>query len=304
MTKLFTLLVLLAVSTVVLAQQEYTYTFFPENRNFVNPAAAGTAEYGSLTGMFRKQWAGVEGTPTSGGLTFDMPIGKNMGVGGLVYQDNIGVTSQTNIGGMYSYHLKLARDHYLAFGVSAGMDLVNTRYDRLVYWDANDQVLAEDYVNVIVPHIGFGVQYFWKDFYVGLSVPRMISVNSDQFNSINFSDAPSLVTHYYLTGGYHFRFRNDLSFKPSVLMKYTNNAPLQADINLTLYFKEMLGFGVTYKSLGFLSTFLTYNIKDIIVIGYGFDFSMNALQGYSKGTHEAMLQWRFNNRGSSGSSRL
>lgn len=305
MKKFIVLLIGIAAYLQVVAQQEYSYTFFGDNRNFVNPAAAGTNPFGSVTGMFRKQWVGVEGTPVSGGVTFDMPFKKqNMGIGALVYQDHIGVTNQTNIAAMYAYHLKLSRGHYLSFGLSGGMDVVNTDYTNLTYWDAGDQTLENDYVNVIVPHIGFGIQYFWEDLYVGVSLPRMLSVNADQFNSINFSNAPALLTHYYFNAGYHFKFRNDMSFKPGLLLKYVGNSPLRVDVALPFWYKEMLGFGVTYKSLGFLSTFLQYNLKDILVFGYAFDFSMNPLQGYSKGTHEAMIQYRFGKRGLTGSSRL
>lgn len=283
------------------SQQEYTYTFFGDNKIFYNPAAAGTNDYSSLTGTFRKQWVGFDGSPTSGGLTFDMPFKKqNIGIGGLIYQDHVGVTNQTNIAGSFSYHLKITKEHKIAFGINAGMDIVNTKFDRLVYWDANDLTLSDDYVNVIVPHIGFGAYYFYEEFYAGISIPRMISVNADQFNSINFADAPSLVSHYYFTTGYHFKFKNDYSLKPSVLVKYTNNIAPQVDVSVAMYYQEMIGMGIAYKSLGFVSAFLQYNIKDAVVIGYGFDFSTNPLQQYSKGSHEVMIQYRFGAPGKSG----
>ena len=305
MKKLVGLIILVAAYSVSFAQQEYTYTFFGDNRNFVNPAAAGTNEYGSVTGLFRKQWAGVEGTPTSGGITFDMPFERqNMGIGALVYQDHIGVTNQTNISAMFAYHLKLSRDHFLSFGLSAGMDLVNTDYSSLTYWDAGDQTLENDYVNVVVPHVGFGLQYYWKDLYVGVSLPRMLAINGDQFNAINMNTAPSLLTHYYFNAGYNFEFRNGIGLRPAVMLKYVSNTPLRVDVSLPVWFKNTIGVGVTYKSLGFLSAFLQYNLKDMFVFGYAFDFSTNALQGYSKGTHEAMIQWRFGNRSIGGTSRL
>ncbi|UKN03056.1 type IX secretion system membrane protein PorP/SprF [Paracrocinitomix mangrovi] len=304
MKKILTI-ILSVVSVVASAQQEYTYTFFGDNKAFFNPAAAGTNDYAALTGTFRKQWVRFEGSPTSGGLTFDMPIAKqSMGVGGVVYQDHIGVTNQTNIAGMYSYHLKITKEHKIAFGISAGLDIVNTKFDRLTYWDVSDQVLTEDYVNVVVPHIGFGAYYFFDEFYAGISVPRIVSVNSDQFNSINFSDAPSLVTHYYLTAGYHFRFKNDYSLKPSILLKYTNNVVPQGDLSLAMYYKDMIGIGLGYKSLGFLSTFIQYNLKDAVLFGYGFDFSMNPLQQYSNGSHEILIQYRFGNKKSTGGGRI
>jgi type IX secretion system PorP/SprF family membrane protein len=296
MKKFIYTMIMAVVGTTAFSQQEYTYTFFPDNRAFINPAAAGTEGFGSVTGAFRTQWAGMDGNPTSGGVTFQMPL-KNMGVGGMVYQDQIGVTNQTNIQGMYSYHLKISRKHKLAFGVSAGMDLVNTKYDRLIYWDSGDQVFADDFVNVIVPHLGFGAHYFFEDFYAGISVPRLVSVNADQFNSINFSDAPSLVTHMYFNTGYTFRLRNDVSLIPSLLAMYTANTPPRVDLAFTVMHKDMLGFGAAYKSLGFVSIFMKYQFQDLFQIGYGFDFSTNALQSYSNGTHEIMLQYRFGQKG-------
>jgi len=293
MRKITITLIAVLVSMATIAQQEYTYTFFGDNNNFYNPAAAGTKDYISVTGMFRKQWVGFDGSPTSGGVTFDMPFQrKNMGIGGMVYQDHIGVTNQTNIAGMYSYHLKINREHRLAFGINAGIDIVNTKFDRLAYWDAGDNTLADDYVNVIVPHFGVGVYYFFDKFYAGISIPRMISMNSDQFNSINFSDAPSLVTHYYFTSGYQFKLNNKYSLKPSILFKYTNNVKPQLDVSVAMYYDNKVGVGLAYKSLGFLSLFMKYNIKDVFVLGYGFDFSMNPLQQYSSGSHELMLQYR------------
>ncbi|MBD3637805.1 MAG: type IX secretion system membrane protein PorP/SprF [Crocinitomicaceae bacterium] len=295
MKKLITILIAAVAGSTALSQQEYTYTFFGDNIAFYNPAAVGSNDYSSVTGTFRKQWVGFDGSPTSGGVTFDMPLEKfNMGIGGMVYQDHVGVTNQTNVGAMYSYHIKINENHKLAFGVNAGFDLVNTKFDRLVYWDEDDELLANDYVNVFVPHFGFGAFYHTERLHVGISIPRMISMNTDQFNTVNFENAPSLVTHYYLSAAYDFDLKNEFSLKPSVLVKYTNNVLPQGDVSLICYYKDMIGLGAAYKSLGFASTFLQYNYKDAVIVGYAFDFSLNPLQQYSKGSHEVMVQYRFN----------
>ena len=239
MKRLIYILITVVAGSTAFSQQEYTYTFFGDNQAFFNPAATGTRDYISLTGAFRKQWVGFDGSPTSGGVTFDMPIAnQNMGVGGMVYQDHAGVTNQTNIAAMYSYHVRLSDKHRLSFGVNAGMDLVNTKFDRLVYWDQGDQVYANDYVNVVVPHFGIGAYYYFDKFYAGISIPRMISMNSDQFNSINFENAPSMVTHYYLTTGYEFQLKNDFSLKTNLLLKYTNNVMPQGDLSVSCFYKK------------------------------------------------------------------
>jgi len=291
---IYTLLVVVSGSA-ALSQQEYTYTFFGENTTFFNPAATGTKSFGTLTGNFRKQWVGFDGSPTSGGVTYEMPIkNKNMGVGGMIYQDHVGVTNQTNIAGLYSYQLKLNDKSKFSFGVNAGIDIVNTKFDKLIYWDENDNVFAHDYVNVLVPHIGFGVYYYTDKLYVGLSVPRIISMNSNQFNSISYANAPSLVSHYYLSAGYKVKLNKDFNLKPSLLVKYTSVVLPQVDISVATFYKDIVGLGVSYKSFGFASTFIQYNYYDAIVFGYAFDFSLGPIQKYSKGSHEILLQYRFN----------
>ena len=182
--------------------------------------------------------------------------------------------------------------------------MINTKYNRLNYWDAGDQVFAEDYVNVFVPHIGIGAQYFFEDFYAGFSIPRLISINGDQFNTVNFADAPSMVTHMYFNTGYTFHLKNKVDLIPALLAKYTANAPPRIDLSFTCMYHDMLGFGMAYKSLGFVSVFMKYQLKELFQIGYGFDFSTNALQGYSKGSHEVMLQYRFGTKKSLGAARM
>jgi len=279
---------------IAFSQQEYSYTFFGDNNSFFNPAATGVKDYATLTGQFRKQWFKFSGSPTSGGVTYEAPLKKyNMGLGGILYQDHVGVTDQTNAAAMYSYHIRLNEEHTLSFGINAGIDVVNTKYDRLVYWDMYDEVFGSDYINFVVPHFGIGAFYSFHEFYAGVSIPRMVSINANQFNSVNFTNAPSLVSHYYATTGYKFRLDNDFSLKTALLLKYTNNVKPQLDISLLGYYKNTIGLGVAYKSLGFASAFLQYNYKDAVVFAYGFDLSLNPLYQHSKGSHEIMLQYRF-----------
>lgn len=288
------ILLVAVIGSSALAQQEYTYTFFGDNLSFFNPGATGTKDYAALTGSFRKQWVGFDGSPTSGGVSYEHPLKSyNMGVGGMIYQDHVGETNQTNIAGLYSYQVKLGGDHKISFGVNAGIDLINTKFDRLTYWDEEDRVFNNDYVNVVVPHVGLGAHYYVNDFYVGVSVPRVISLNNEQFNSINFDDAPSLVTHYYLASGYKFDLGGDFNLKPSLLLKYTKGPWPQIDLSVSSFYRDMIGLGVAYKSLGFASAYLQYNYKNAVLFGYGFDFTTSRIREYSKGSHEIMIQYQF-----------
>jgi type IX secretion system PorP/SprF family membrane protein len=282
-----------------LAQQEYTYTFFAENTAFFNPAAAGSHSYGTMTGSFRKQWLDFNGSPTSGGVLYEAPIKKyNMGFGAMLYQDHIGVTNQTHTGAIYSYHVRLGdpgshRNHNLAFGLNAGLDLVTTKYQQLVYWDLNDEVFQSNYISQAVPHFGAGAYYYAEKFYAGISVPRIISINTRKFNAANLPDAPVFLSHYYLNAGYDASLGDNFSMRTSLLLKYVRNIRPQADLSVLAMYKKLVGIGAAYKSFGFASAFLQYHYKEAVIFGYAYDFSLNPLQQYSKGSHEILLQYRF-----------
>lgn len=277
-----------------IAQQEYTYTFFGENTAFFNPAAAGSHSYGTLTGSFRKQWLGFSGSPTSGGVLYEAPIKKyNMGFGAMLYQDHIGVTNQTHTGAIYSYHLLLDKTKKLAFGLNAGLDLVSTKYQQLVYWDLNDEVFQSNYISQVVPHFGAGAHYYSEKLYAGISVPRIISINSGQFNSVNPPNAPVFLSHYYLNAGYDANINDNFSIRTALLFKHVRNIRPQVDISFLAMYKKLVGIGAAYKSLGFASAFLQYHYKEAVIFGYAYDFSLNPLQQYSKGSHEILLQYRF-----------
>jgi len=294
MKKQILLLIAIVTGFTGFSQQEYTYTFFGNNLSFFNPAATGTKDKSILNGSFRKQWVGLDGTPTSGGLTYELPLKKyNMGVGAMINQDHVGVTNQSNVAGLYSYSIRLDRTQRLAFGVNAGIDLINTKNSRLTYWDENDAIFSEDYINLIVPHIGVGIHYYTDKLNIGVSVPRIISTNSNQFNSIDYKDVPSLVTHYYLTAGYNFMINSDFDLKSNLLFKYTNNVIPQGDLSVIAYYKNLFGLGVAYKSFGFVSAILQYNNHDALIFGYAFDFSLGPIQNYTKGSHEILIQYRF-----------
>jgi type IX secretion system PorP/SprF family membrane protein len=72
MKRLFSLVVLISMS--VWGQQEPQYTQYMFNPTVINPAYAGSLGYGSLFSMYRAQWIGLDGAPTTINLAYHQPI--------------------------------------------------------------------------------------------------------------------------------------------------------------------------------------------------------------------------------------
>lgn len=274
------------------AQQEYSFTNYFEATSFFNPAATGAEGNQSVTALFRKQWAGFDGSPMSGGVVYDNILKEyNMGIGGYIFSDKIGATSMTNIAANYSYILRLNNELRLAFGVDAGTDIYSTDYENLIYWDKNDRMFSDAQPTVFVPRAGAGAQFYADNYYVGISVPRILTFNNQSPIGINSANLPSIVSNYYLNAGYTFEINGEMDIQTSVLGKYTRNVKPQADINIMGNYKKMIGLGVGYRSLGFASILFQYTYNEMLSVGYSFDMSLTKMSNYSNGSHEFFIKY-------------
>lgn len=116
------LLVVLALESVS-AQQDAQYTQYMFNTLAVNPAYAGSRGQLSIAALYRAQWVGLDGAPTTQTLNLHSPIrNSNLGYGVSIVNDEIGdgVVQETYIDATVSYTLKLAQDRKLSFGVKVG----------------------------------------------------------------------------------------------------------------------------------------------------------------------------------------
>lgn len=276
------------------AQQEYSFTNYFEATSFFNPAATGAEGNQSLTALFRKQWAGFEGSPLSGGIVYDNILKDyNMGIGGYVFSDKIGATSMTNIAANYSYILRLNNELRLAFGIDAGADIYSTNYEDLVYWDMNDRMFSDAQATVFVPRAGAGAHFYADNYYVGISVPRILTFNNESPIGINAENLPSIVSNYYLNAGYTFEINDEIDFQTSFLGKYTRNVTPQGDINVMGVYRKMIGLGVGYRTLGFTSVLFQYTYDEMLSVGYSFDMSLTMISNYSNGSHEFFIKYIF-----------
>jgi len=280
------------IGAVSYAQQEYSFTNYFEMNSFFNPAATGTERTQNIMGIFRKQWVGFNGTPVGGGILYENQLSDyNMGIGGFVFSDKVGETIMTNVVANYSYSLKLDRDHSLAFGIDAGVDIFTTDYDRLTYWD-DDAMFDQQQATVTVPRAGVGAHFYTDEYYVGISVPRLLNYNNSSALSISSENYPSIVSNYYFTSGYKFPVGSDFEMQVNLLGKYTHKVVPQGDLNFMTTYREIIGLGIGYKSIGFFSTYLHYSYDDVVTIGYAFDISLTHISNYSSGSHELMVKYR------------
>jgi type IX secretion system PorP/SprF family membrane protein len=93
--------------------------------------------------------------------------------------------------------------------------------------------------------------------------------------------------------GYVLSLNKTFKLKPSVLFKGVNGAPLEADINTSLWIKDVLSIGVQYRTNADISGLVEIQATPQIRFGYSYDHSTTALSNHNSGSHEIMLRYEF-----------
>jgi type IX secretion system PorP/SprF family membrane protein len=288
------LIALFAVNKVS-AQQQSQFSMYMFNPLAVNPAYAGTKDALNATLLSRFQWVNIEGAPMTQTFSIHSPIKKkNIGLGLSVLNDKAGSTNYTSVNGDFSYRIKLnRRKDYLSFGLKGGIGVYNANYNDRNVQDASDVLYITPINNKITPNLGFGVYYYGKKHYVGLTTPQLIS------NKIT-ADIPGSTSaearHLFLIAGYVFELNSLVQFKPSIVTKFAPNAPLSMDLNANFLLYEKFWVGAMYRLKESVGVNFVLYINDYLKFGYAFDFSTTEIQKYSRGSHEIMLGFDLNSQ--------
>jgi type IX secretion system PorP/SprF family membrane protein len=290
---LFTLLCLtLCVTTSsVFGQQDAQYTQYMYNTVSVNPAYAGSRGHMSIAALHRSQWLGLEGAPTTQTLNVHTPIGyRGMGLGVSIVNDKIGPTSETNLDVDFSYTIQTSREGKLSFGLKASANLLDIRFSQLDQYVQNDQTLQQDVDNRFSPNIGAGVYYHTDKFYLGLSVPRILETS--HFESSSLSTASEQMNFYFITG-YVWDLNPFLKFKPTVLTKMVQGAPLQVDASANFMFDNKFILGAAYRWDAALSALVGFHVSDELLIGIAYDREITELgsAAFNDGSFEIILRY-------------
>jgi len=286
------LFALMFTGVLTYAQQDAQFTQYMYNTINVNPAYAGSRGALSMFALHRTQWVGLDGAPVTNTVSINTPLNlSNLGLGVSLINDKIGPTTENAISADLSYTIQTSETWKLSLGIKATANLFDLDASKLNPVDATDPSLQN--YSKFSPNIGAGVYWHSDKAYVGLSVPNFIQTNRYDDNEVAiFKERIS----YYLIAGYVFDLANTVKFKPAMLTKMVEGAPLQVDVSGNFLFYDKFMVGVAYRWSASLSAMVGFQITDGLYIGYGYDRETTNLNNYNSGSHEIFLRYElFNN---------
>jgi type IX secretion system PorP/SprF family membrane protein len=279
--KTTSLIFLLLFCLQVSAQHNSNYSQYIFNGLLLNPAYAGSRDALDLTALYRRQWLGLDGAPTTITFSAHTPLrNRKANLGLVLANDKLGVSEHTQAGLVYAYRFKLNRGQF-SLGLQAGVEAFRANWDQVRTTQLRDPSFTVNTEKKLLPQAGFGMYYYTENLYVGAAVPNMLNKEQPVYQTAMFH------------AGIVLKASEQVKIKPSVLLRYILNSPVDVNPVVTCYWKTILGIGVGYSINRTAVAFMDLKVNDQFRIGYAYDYTFSALRNYSTGSHELMLRYLF-----------
>jgi type IX secretion system PorP/SprF family membrane protein len=300
--KVLSTIVFVFCISILSGQQEQLYTMFMFNKIGLNPGYAGYHDHVCATGIYRNQWMGFEGAPETQLISIQAPLSnQRIGVGLNLSRHSIGISKSVTADAIYAYKIPIGKG-ILSLGAQASVRHLTVDYtdpDLL----AVQEITIDPGVDLVkeskvIANFGVGVYYNSDQFYIGLSSPRLMP------SDIDFEDNNLFVSrevkHYYLMAGYVIPLNYKIDFVPQVLVRYTDSAPVNVDINGSIIIRQNYSLGLTFRTGGTredtgesIDLIASAKIARGLRIGVAYDFTLSELRKYSSGSLEMMIRYCF-----------
>ena len=299
MKKLSLLFVSMFIMPMVYSQQLPQLTQFMINDYAINPAVAGMEDYYQIRTSIRNQWVGIEDAPKTTLLSIYGKNSNNVGLGGSVFNDQVGPTSRAGASLTYAYHFNITEAVKLSLALSGGFTQFKIDKEGWVLADRDDNLLQGAETIDLVPDATFGLNLYdpSNKWYIGFSIPQLLNskltlIDDDFINNVSLDMDGSLSRHFYTMGLYNMRLNSYWDLQPSFLYKSVSSQS-QFDIGVKTIYNDKFWMGVDYRNNGDLSALLGFTIQDRYILGYSYDIPNSEFNEYTTGSHEFMFGLTF-----------
>lgn len=276
----------------VTAQQDPQFTQYMYNQKIINPAyATGNQQEINVGALYRSQWVGIEGAPSTASLFVHYPVSERIELGLSFTNDDIGnVVTENNIYADFAYILPVSEQGKLSLGLKAGVTLFDANFDGFTLQSGGNDTDAafRDNINQTFPNLGAGAFYYTDRFYAGLSAPNLLTTQHlENENGVQNTGVENV--HLFLTSGYVLDVNDAIKLKPAFLLRGVQGAPLTLDVTANVLFNDKFEAGLAYRVGDAVSGLVNYRIAPNLRVGYAYDYTLSNLGNFNTGSHEVMI---------------
>jgi len=280
------------LSSKLIGQQLPQYSLYMYNPYIVNPAYAGLENELQVRSTTKYQWTGITDAPRTFNLSFsNTALDAKMGYGAWVYTDVAGPTRRIGVQGSANYLSNITESLKFSIALSGGISQYAIDGDKIIIRDTNDPILNNTLSSKVIFDAKVGFFLYHKKYFLGLSVPNLTQSRIDPF--FDGQSIGVLEPHFNLMAGYNYILNDDITLKPSMLLKYVEPAPFKIDINLLFDYKNRFWFGGGYRINDGIIALVGVDLNNRMQFSYAFDIITSNLSSYSGGVHEISIGLNF-----------
>ncbi len=292
----------------VFSQQSAQYSLYALNPYSFNSAYAGMENSLIVTADVRKQWIGIDGSPSNQSLNFHLPLYfLSGGIGFQIENDQLGASRNSRFLASYNYFFEINEQSKLSIGINGG--IVQHSYDGSVLRSSdgnyepgainhNDEILSSISQSAISPNFGAGLMFQYDQVFVGVSTDNVLESQVDF--SGDFQTTFQRNRHYYGFIKYDLEINDFIGLSPSLLYK-SDFTESQVEINLLTELDQKFYLGAGYRGVSKNATDAVIimggiKLNDHFTIVYSYDLGLSELKNVQNGSHEFLVKYDLNKK--------
>lgn len=255
-------------------------TQYFQNQYLANPAMAGIDTGLNINAAYRHQWSGIDGAPVTKFLTADYAMGKRVGIGMHLFNDEAGLINRTRAALSYAYHLPLNENgRQLSFGLSVALNV--QRIDtKNISGDANDPSIGAFNRRDNYFEAEYGMAYTDTHLTLQAAVPNIRSLVSGDNKAVDGG------TIFFTAASYRFTADNT-SIEPKVCYRGVRGFDNIVDMGLNVAFlNNVANVMAMYHTSKSVTAGIGVNIMKTLGIQALYNTQTGGIKTYASGTYE------------------
>lgn len=254
-----------------------------QNQYLANPAMAGIDSGLHLNAAYRRQYNGIDGAPETGHFSADGALGRRVGAGFKIFNDEAGLITRTKLAATYAYHLPLGTNNQqLHFGLSLAFNIQRLDYTK-VDGDAADPSLAAFNRRDNYFEAEYGMAYTDGHLFLQAALPNVRSLFTGKDYGVNGGGL------FFTAASYRFTPEQGVisGVEPKVCYRGIQGYDNIVDAGFNLYVLDNVAnvMGMYHTSKSFTAG-LGVNIKKMVILQALYTTQTGGIKTYVDGTYE------------------
>lgn len=277
--------------------QEVGFTQFYINPALLNPSYVGVEGRPALFASYRKQWVGIDGSPTTMNFNIQTALPNQVSLGLNLNNYQLGLVTSSSAMITGGYTLPLASNNFLRFGISAGTAFTRLDAAALNFGTGPGNTPSDPMLTSLVDNsmqlIGnLGVSFHAKEFHAGIALPSLfqpVYLASTSFNA-NFKAFDNIIIH---ASNRFLLQKGKNAFEPFLVYRLNKGVPGQFEVAALYHYQHMGWIGASYKQDYGISALIGLKFNKVFAFGYSYSLPSSGEANIGRASHEVHLALLF-----------